>query len=232
MNEKGLRPDVNSLDVLISLADLYVENGLVDEAKDLLKTAIKENKGEIKPYSMLSKIYISEGEEERAAEILKSAIKISPEDKEINKLLKSLKLEVKKEETKKIVKDKKKTKLELGGSLSEVLNNLLKVKGIIGVLVVDDIGALIEASIDLPMERESTGAIISSIYDKIRFSSKDLGLGTISKVFFELPGGNIIVVGSKTLRFIVLTTKNILISELEDILIEGFHKTIELLGVE
>jgi hypothetical protein len=38
--------------------------------------------------------------------------------------------------------------------------------------------------------------------------------------------------GSKTLRFIVLTTKNILLSEFEDIVIEGFHKTIELLGVE
>ncbi len=233
MNEKGLRPDVNSLDVLISLADLYVENGLIDEAKDLLKTAIKENKEEIKPYSILSKIYISEGEEKEAAEILKNAIKISPEDKEIKKLLKSLKLEVGKAETKKIIKDKKKkSKLELGSSLSEVLNNLLKVKGIIGVLVVDDIGALIEASIELPMERESTGAIISSIYDKIRFSSPDLGLGTISKVFFELPGGNIIVLGSKTLRFIVLTTKNILVSQLEDILMEGFYKTIELLGVE
>jgi len=233
LSEKGLRPDVNSLDVLISLADLYVENGLVDEAKDLLKTAIKENKGEIKPYSMLSRIYISEGEEKEAAEILRNAIKISPEDKEINELLKSLKLDTKKEKTEKITKDKKKrTKVELGGSLSEVLNNLLKVKGIIGVLVVDDIGALIEASIELPMERESTGAIISSIYDKVRFSSKDLGLGTISKVFFELPGGNIIVLGSKTLRFIVLTTKNILLSEFEDILTQGFNKTIELLGVE
>jgi predicted regulator of Ras-like GTPase activity (Roadblock/LC7/MglB family) len=233
LNEKGLRPDVNSLDVLISLANLYVENGLIDEAKDLLNTAIKENKGEVKPYSILSKIYINEGEEEKAAEILKNAIKISPEDKEINKLLKSLKLEVKKEETRKVVKDKKKKpKLELGGSLSYVLNNLIKIKGIIGVLVVDDIGALIEASIELPMERESTGAIISSIYDKIRFSSEDLDLGDVSKVFFELPGGNIIVLGSKTLRFIVLTTKNILLSEFEDIVIEGFHKTIELLGVE
>jgi hypothetical protein len=57
-------------------------------------------------------------------------------------------------------------------------------------------------------------------------------LGTVNKVFFELPGGNIIVLGSKSLRFIVLTTKNILISGLEDVLIEAFRKTIELLGVE
>ena len=76
MNEKGLRPDINSLDVLISLADLYVENGLIDEAKDLLKTAIEENKEEIKPYSMLSKIYINQGEEKEATEVLKSAMKI------------------------------------------------------------------------------------------------------------------------------------------------------------
>ena len=233
MNEKGLRPDVNSLDVLISLADLYIENGLIDEAKDLLKTAIKENKEEIEPYTRLSKIYISQGEEREAAELLKNAMRINPGNKEIKQLLKSLKLVEEKEDTKEKIKEEKKvTKLKLGDSLSEILNNLLKVKGIIGVLVVDDIGALIDANIELPMERESTGAIISSIYDKIRFSSKDLGLGTISKVFFELPGGNIIILGSKSLRFIVLTTRNILISELEDILAGAFRKTIELLGVE
>jgi predicted regulator of Ras-like GTPase activity (Roadblock/LC7/MglB family) len=226
LNEKGLRPDVNSLDVLISLADLYVENGLINEAKDLLKTAIEENKEEIKPYSILSKIYINQGEEREAAEVLKNAMKINPEDKEIKKLLKSLKLEKKEE------KEKKKPASRLGDSLNEVLNNLLKVKGIIGVLIVDDIGALIEAKLELPVEKESTGAIISSIFDKIRFSSPDLKLGTINKVFFELPGGNIMVLGSKSLRFVVLTVKNILIGEVENILTETFHKTIELLGVE
>lgn len=229
MSEKGLRPDVNSLDVLISLANLYVENGLMVEAKELLKTAIKENKDQIKPYSILAKIYINQGEEEKAFEVLKSAMEISPENKEIKKLLESLKLE---EEV--VTKEKKKTiKHELGGSLSEVLANLLKkIKGIVGVLIVDDIGALIEANIELPMERESTGAIISSIYDKIRFSSDDLELGMISKVFFELPGGNIIVLGSESLRFIVLTTRNVLIGELEAVLTKAFRKTIELLGVE
>jgi predicted regulator of Ras-like GTPase activity (Roadblock/LC7/MglB family) len=228
LNEKGLRPDINSLDVLISLADLYVENGLIDEAKDLLKTAIEENKEEIKPYSMLSKIYINQGEEKEAAEVLKSAMKINPEDKEINKLLKSLKLE-KDVDTK---EKKKKPRSELGDSLDEVLNNLLQVKGIIGVLIVDDIGALIEAKLELPLEKESTGAIISSIFDKIRFSSPDLKLGNINRVFFELPGGNIMVLGSKSLRFIVLTAKNILIGEVDNILTEAFHKTVELLGVE
>ena len=233
MDEKGLRPGVNSLDVLISLADLYVENGLIDEAKDLLKTAIKENRDEIKPYSILSKIYINEGEEKEAAAVLKNAMKISPENKEIKQLLKSLKLKEEKEVVKKEVKEEKKIpKRETGGSLNDVLNNLLKEKEVIGVLIVDDIGALIEASIELPMERESTGAIISSIFDKIRFSSSDLELGMVSKVFFELPGGNIIVLGSKSLRFIVLTTKNVLVSKLEDLLIDAFHKTIELLGVE
>ncbi len=228
MNEKGLRPDINSLDVLISLADLYVENGLIDEAKDLLKTAIEENKEEIKPYSMLSKIYINQGEEKEAAEVLKSAMKINPEDKEINKLLKSLKLE-KDVDTK---EKKKKSRSKLGDSLDEVLNNLFQVKGIIGVLIVDDIGALIEAKLELPLEKESTGAIISSIFDKIRFSSPDLKLGNINRVFFELPGGNIMVLGSKSLRFIVLTAKNILIGEVDNILTEAFRKTVELLGVE
>ena len=239
MSEEGLRSDVNSLDVLISLAHLYIENGLIDEAKELLKTAIRENKEEIKPYSMLSKIYIDQGEENEAVKLLKTAIEINPENKEIKKMLNSLKIEEekeKKEEKKKKKEDLKKkdkiTKVKLGDSLNEVLEGLLKIKGIVGVLVVDDIGALIDAKIELPMEPESTGAIISSIYDKIRFSSEDLELGSIIKVFFELPGGDIIVLGSKSLRFVVLTTKNVLISGMENLLTEAFSKTIEILGVE
>jgi tetratricopeptide (TPR) repeat protein len=124
LNENGLRPDVNSLDVLISLADLYIENGLMDEAKELLKTAIKENKEEIKPYSKLSKVYIDQGEEDEAVKILKSALEIRPESKEIRGLLKSLKIEEEKEVTK---KKKEITKVELGGSLNEVLNFPLRI---------------------------------------------------------------------------------------------------------
>jgi predicted regulator of Ras-like GTPase activity (Roadblock/LC7/MglB family) len=190
---------------------------------------------------------MDQGEKGEAAKILKTAIEISPENKEIKNILKSLKVEEVGEEEK-IAKEKKETDdkgekivtekrekitaTHLGDSLSEILEGLLKIKGIVGVLVVDDIGALIEAKLELPMEPESTGAIISSIYDKIRFSSEDLELGAISKVFFELPGGDIIVLGSKSLRFIVLTTKNVLISGLEDFFREAFRKTIESLGVE
>ncbi len=258
MSEEGLRPDVNSLDVLISLADLYVENGLFEEAKDLLRTAIKENSEIIKPYSKLSKIYISQGEEEEAFLILKEALLISPEDEEINRLIGTLKTvkpsmpEEKKEETgvvgekekiketEKVGKEKEsETKEEPrliaskpAKSSGQILNSLLKIKGVIGALVVDDIGALIDARLELPIEQESTGAIISSIYDKIRYSAADLNIGTVNKVFFELPGGNIIVLGSESLRFIVLTTKNVLLGGLEDVVMEAFYKTIEVLGVE
>jgi predicted regulator of Ras-like GTPase activity (Roadblock/LC7/MglB family) len=249
LSEEGLRPDVNSLDVLISLADLYVENGLFEEAKDLLRTAIKENPGIVKPYSKLSKIYINQGEENEAFLILKEALEVSPEDKEINRLIGSLKtagpkgIEKKKEEIKKTEKAAKekesqgKKKEVVSASKSakspgQILNSLLKIKGVIGAIIVDDIGALIDARLELPIEQESTGAIISSIYDKIRYSALDLDIGTVNKVFFELPGGNIIVLGSESLRFIVLTTKNVLLGGLEDVVMEAFYKTIEVLGIE
>jgi predicted regulator of Ras-like GTPase activity (Roadblock/LC7/MglB family) len=248
LSEEGLRPDVNSLDVLISLADLYVENGLFEEAKDLLRTAIKENPGIVKPYSKLSKIYINQGEENEAFLILKEALEVSPEDEEVNRLIGSLKTagpkEIEKEEeikkTEKAAKEKEsqiKKKQRVSASKSakspgQILNSLLKIKGVIGAIVVDDIGALIDARLELPIEQESTGAIISSIYDKIRYSASDLNIGTVNKVFFELPGGNIIVLGSESLRFIVLTTKNVLLGGLEDVVMEAFYKTIEVLGIE
>ncbi|MEO0292872.1 MAG: tetratricopeptide repeat protein [candidate division WOR-3 bacterium] len=231
MNKEGLRPDLNSLDVLISLADLYVENGLLEEAKDLLKTAIEENNEAIKPYISLSKIYISQGKKKEAIEILKRAFKIDSENKEIKELLNSLK-----EETIKEVKEAKKEKApkpKIGGeSLTEILDKLTKIKGIIGVLVVDDIGALIEGKVELPIDKESAGAIISSIFDKIQYSAFDLKIGEVSKVLLELPGGNIMVFGSKNLRFIIMTNKNVLLGELENILIEAFDKTLRFLGVE
>lgn len=252
MNEEGLRPDVNSLDVLISLADLYIENGLFDEAKELLKTAIKENSESIKPYCKLGKVYISQGENNEAFAVLKEAIKVSPEDKEANELLNSLEMgegkvargskkiakmkeldETKKLKREKLKKVEKTVKIEAGKSLSDILKDLLKVKGIIGAILVDDIGALIEAELELPFEQESTGAIISSIFDKIKYSAdSDLNIGVVEKVFFELLGGNIIVLGSKSLRFIVLTTKNVLLGSFEDIVMDAFYKTITLLGVE
>ena len=246
MSEEGLRPDVNSLDVLISLADLYVENGLFEEAKDLLRTAIKENPETVKPYSKLSKIFISQGEEDEAFLILKEAQLIDPEDAEINRLIGSLKTvkssipEKEAKKTEKVVKEKKiETKKEKPvittqdvKSPGQILKSLLKIKGIIGAIVVDDIGALIEACLELPIEQESTGAIISSIYDKIRYSALDLNIGKVNKVFFELPGGNIIILGSESLRFIVLTTKNVLLGGLEDVVMEAFYKTIEVLGIE
>jgi predicted regulator of Ras-like GTPase activity (Roadblock/LC7/MglB family) len=189
----------------------------------------------------LSKIYISQGEEREAAEILRRASKIEPANVEIKQLLDSLKIEEeeKKEEKikeKVIIKEKEKeekpVKIKSGDSLGEILKSLLKIKGIIGVLVVDDIGALIDADMELPMEREATGAIISSIYDRICYSSSDLELGAVGKVLFELPGGNIVVLGSKSLRFIILTNKNVLLGELENVLIDAFERTIALLGVE
>jgi predicted regulator of Ras-like GTPase activity (Roadblock/LC7/MglB family) len=247
LNEEGLRSDVNSLDVLISLADLYVENGLFEEAKDLLKTAIKENRGIVKPYSKLGKIYISQGEEDEAYLVLKEALEISPEDKEINELIGSLKTVkestapreegMKKEEKTEEKKSETIEKLHIikfkpAKSPGEILKELLKIKGVIGAIVVDDIGALIDARLELPIEQESTGAIISSIYDKIRYSASDLKIGEVKKVFFELPGGNIIVLGSESLRFIVLTTKNVILGGLEDVVMEAFYKTIEVLGIK
>ena len=73
---------------------------------------------------------------------------------------------------------------------------------------------------------------LAFIHDGVAEQVKDLELGGISEVLFELPGGDIIVLGSKSLRFIVLTTKNVLISGLEDFFTEAFGKTIEILGVE
>jgi len=207
------------LDILISLAEFYVKSGLFDEAENLLQTAIQQNENVVEPYCCLGRIYLDGGMEDKAVEILKKAEKIDPENKVVRELLESIGY-TEKEET--LIKD----------SLDEVLNKLLEIKGIVGVILVDEVGALISAQIGLPLGGETTGAIISSLFNKIDRTAKELMIGNLNRLFFELPGGNISVFGTQTLRLIVLSRGDLFISKVENSIEEAFKRSLEILGVD
>jgi len=236
MSQDELQSDSNSLDVLLSLADLYVQNGLVKEAKGLLKTAIEQNRDAVEPYLSLSKIYLEEGNRQKAIEILKKAEDINPENQNIMELLWSIKVvgeaeEVPEAEEAPLVEEITEGEVTIESSIERELGKLLKIEGIAGAILVDDVGSLIQAELDLPLDEESTGAIINTIYNRIKETTKELELGGIRRVLFELPGGSIFMLGTPSIRFIVLTKRNIHFASLEGKIKEVFERIRTILGV-
>ena len=237
MSQDELQSDSNSLDVLLSLADLYVQNGLVKEAKGLLKTAIEQNRDAVEPYLSLSKIYLEEGDRQKAIEILKKAEDINPENQNIVELLWSIDVvgeaeEVPEAEEAPIVEEITEGEVTIKSSIARELGKLLKIEGIAGAILVDDVGSLIQAELDLPLDEESTGAIINTIYNRIKETTKELELGGIRRVLFELPGGSIFMLGTPSIRFIVLTKRNIRFASLEGKIKEVFERIRTILGVD
>jgi predicted regulator of Ras-like GTPase activity (Roadblock/LC7/MglB family) len=240
--QDGLQSDAKSLDVLMSLADLYVKNGLVGEAKGLLKTAIEQNKNAVEPYSRLCKIYLKEGNKDKALKVLRDALIIEPENETLNNLLNSIEEEKEEKEYKKEKKEKSeeiiekeikaKKEMPLDQLIKAEIEKLLKIEGIMGVIMVDEVGSLIFAELNLPLDDESTGAIINTIYNRINETMEDLNLEKLNEVIIELPGGNIIIFGTINIRFITLVKRDIHISTIEENIKEIFDKTRAILGVD
>jgi len=224
MTQDGLQSDASSLDVLISLADLYVQNGLIEEAKGLLETAIEQNRNIAEPYFSLGKIYSEEGNREKAVLLLREAEKIDPKNQSIKELLSSIGEE---EGLEKAVEE-----IPLKGALRRELDKILKIEGVTGVILVDEIGSPIQAELDLPLDDDSTGAIITTVYNRIDGTTKSIGLGVLKVVLFELPGGNIFVFGTVSLRLIVLARRDIHFASIEGRIREVFERTKSILEVD
>ncbi len=231
--QDGLKSDANSLGVIMSLADIYVKNGLVDEAKGLLKTAIEQNKNEVEPYRRLCKIYLNEGNRDKALKILTEALGIEPENVTLKKMLKSIEEEGKLKEYKGEEEEiESKREIPLDQLIKAEIEKSLKIEGIMGIILIDEVGSLIFAQLNLPLDDESTGAIINTIYNRINETMEDLNLGKLNEVIIELPGGNIFIFGTINMRFIALVKKDIHISSLEENLKEIFDRTRVILGVD
>lgn len=256
MNHDGLKSDSNSVDVLISLADLYIENGLKNEAKKLLQSAIKENSEIKETYIKLSSLYLEENERNKAIKLLEKGLNFVSDDKEILEMLESIrgekgkKEEVEKKEKaieeevmeKETLKDTEEKPVEmeeveesqfsLEQLLEKEIKKLLKQGQILGVIIVDEDGSPVMADIDLPLNEDSTGVIVSSIYRKVSQTIDEFNMGTMKRVFFEFPGGNIFIYGISYLRFIVLFRGEVINTEVEKIIENGFARIIDILEVE
>jgi len=243
LDEDGLKSAPGSLAVLTSLADLYLQSGLVDQAVELLKSAIENNPSYIPAYQKLIESYLLKGDINMAKSHLSKALRIDPE----NKLLLTIKEKVFKEEgeatttiSEKPSTETKQIKEEETPSFEEIhkegkgiteeevikeeqkvlpekesdpikmmLNPLFSIGEILGTILSDDSGLLISQVVKVPIDTESTGALISSILLETMETIKKINLGELEYLIFELPKGKIFVLASQPLILTILAEKDI-----------------------
>jgi len=242
LDENGLKNAPGSLAVLTSLADLYLQSGLVDQAVELLKSAIENNPSYIPAYQKLIESYLLKGNINMAKSHLSKALRIDPE----NKLLLTIKEKVfkeqgetssniaeklstetqqikaketppleerheeEKEATEEAIKKGQKVLTEKEADpIKMILNPLFSIEEILGTILSDNSGLLISQVVKVPIDTESTGALISSILLETMETIKKINLGDLEYLIFELPKGKIFVLASPPLVLTILTGKNI-----------------------
>jgi len=242
LDEDGLKSAPGSLAVLTSLADLYLQSGLIDQAVELLKSAIENNPSYIPAYQKLIESYLLKGDINMAKSHLSKALRIDPK----NKLLLTIKEKVFKEEgeatttisekpspetkqikeeetpsfeeihkegkgvTEEVIKEGQKVLPEKESDpIKMMLNPLFSIGEILGTILSDDSGLLISEVVKVPIDTESTGALISSILLETMETIKKINLGELEYLIFELPKGKIFVLASQPLILTILAEKDI-----------------------
>jgi predicted regulator of Ras-like GTPase activity (Roadblock/LC7/MglB family) len=88
--EKRLEKAPNSL-IFVSLASMYLDNGMVDEAIDLCKSGLEIEPGNEEAHLILARAEIEKGKIEQARQRLMDIIKGNPENETAKELLKQIK---------------------------------------------------------------------------------------------------------------------------------------------
>ncbi len=249
MDEK-LKSSPKSVDMIIMLADFYIQNNLIDQAIEVLNSILGETKEYIKVYIKLIEAYLMKGDEDNAKKILEKGKRIDPENQEIKELEDKLtskislipevekdisveiadkKIEVtEKEETipeeKLEVKEEEKGILPLKAILKQMCD---KNDDIMGTILIDETGILIAEELKIYVDVESTAAMIASVYSDIDYVIKKIKLGLFEYMFFDFPKGRLLALYSKPVIFVILASKN---AELGMLMLEG-KETFEKLKV-
>ncbi|RKZ21392.1 hypothetical protein DRQ23_07190 [bacterium] len=76
LDNDGLKSAPGSIDVMISLADLYIQNNLLDQAVELLSGVYSENPDEPRIIEKLIELYILKGNETKAKILLQQGLSV------------------------------------------------------------------------------------------------------------------------------------------------------------
>lgn len=192
-----------SSSVIVSLARLYLENRMFDQAIELCVSSLESSPEIEELYLILHEAYSKKGEIEKANEIVRKGLEHIPGSEKLRALV-----EEKVEEAK--VEEVPKEELEEDPIIS-TLKKLVSLKDIYGVLLIDESGLLISQTSIKEFDFETTAALIASMYSEAKDALEKIGLGRFENGIVELPRGKIFMFEDGGIILSVLTGKEVML---------------------
>lgn len=192
----------NSL-IFVSLASMYLDNGMVDEAIDLCKAGLNIEPENEEAHLILSKAEIEKGEKENAKKRLIELLERNPENTTAKEVLKKLETEISEQtsapemkvEDEKIVseakeekEEKSETKVEFETLLMEKINKINQVEGIINCFFRLKDGRIIKTS-QLVGNIDDVLPLLDSLLSSVKSTARELKMGKLKVILIEIDRG-------------------------------------------
>jgi len=170
------------------LARINMDKRLFAEAEKELFLAVKADGRTRANELLLSEILVRKGKPKEARKLLDKLLSTDPENPQVQKLL--TEIEEKEETTEVKWKDIPAAYKILGGlkekmSPGEVLEEILKVPGILGCLIVDREGLVTESRFKQKAEIETLGVISAVVFREIEKNLKKADFGELDQTLIE-----------------------------------------------
>lgn len=200
-----IHPDYGSARLV--MAKINMDKRFFAEAEKELSLAIKTDGRTRANELLLSEILIKKGKITEAKKILDKLFAADPENHQVENLLKEIKsqeeideIEVKWKDIPPDYKIFKQLEEEL--SPQEALNEILKVPGVVGCLIIDKDGLITEQKFKQESSSEALGVASAVVFGEIQKSLPRIDFGSLDQALIE----------SKEINFMVLKLENSLLS--------------------
>jgi len=215
--KSAIEKNPETLEAYIILAKVYKEKGDVEKSQEFAKKGL-----EISPENQALKSYILRKEEvEEAPQTQEETKKVTEEETIEEETIEEVQAEEKITEVKKetvvstpkiqkpppdivIEREKKEP------TIQDVLINITQIQGIFGALVIDETGLPIAQSLNVPLDIESTSALISIINKQARDSIGRMGIGEFKNGIIEMEKGKIFIFDTEPVVLSILTDKKVM----------------------
>ena len=200
-----IHPDYGSARLV--MAKINMDKRFFAEAEKELSLAIKADGRTRANELLLSEILIKKGKSGEAKKILDKLFATDPENPQIKKLIQDIESQEQTEDTEATWKDipadyKIFKQLEEKLSPQEALNEILKVPGVVGSLIIDKDGLVTEQKFKKELNSEALGAASAMVFGEIQKSLPRIDFGALDQALIE----------SKEINFLVLKLENSLLS--------------------
>lgn len=152
------------------LANLYLEDGMVDEAIQLCLSGLENYPDSLDGHLVLGKAYLKKGDMDLARDELKMVLSLDGANEEAKRSLTRLE-----------------AKVEIPPEpLTEALDELRRIEGVLGVLVLEEGGSVVYEDLDASIEEGKTGHLLGSLFAKAERTLSEIDFGNLRSVIMEM----------------------------------------------